>query len=461
MATRVSQALPRDLRYERTPKRVRAVLAGETLADSTAALLVWEPRRAVPAYAFPEADVRDDLLRASENPVPDAHGGGARSSPPAPATRSPRTRPGATPTPTSPATSRSAWEAMDHWYEEDEEVFGHPRDPWHRVDARRSARHVRVEIGGETVADSRRPMIVFETGLPTRYYLPRSDVAMERLEATETRTICAYKGFASYWSVGEERDVAWTLRGAVPRRSADRRPRLLPQRADRHRRSTASPSSAPRRSGRRASARRRAAAAAARARARTRSRTPEAGAGERLPCEAVASYFEELEAVLDGARAAHAETLERVPAGLRASLPVDATGVTQAIEILATAVGIDAEVLAERDRLNRAQPGGPARPRVRPARRSPRRPSSPRSPRARASAPSSSSAWRSRSTAARCATRSARCSPITRRPSRTARRTRTRRPAGGRRGWPRCAPPTTRRSGRCCCARAASTRGGA
>ena len=70
----------------------------------------------------------------------------------------------------------------------------------------------------------------------------------------------------------------------------------------------------------------------------------------------VASYFEELEAVLDGARAAHAETLERVPAGLRASLPVDATGVTQAIEILATAVGIDAEVLAERDRLNRANP---------------------------------------------------------------------------------------------------------
>ena len=70
----------------------------------------------------------------------------------------------------------------------------------------------------------------------------------------------------------------------------------------------------------------------------------------------MAGYFDRLEAVLDSARAAHAETLERVPAGLRASLPVDATGVTQAIEILATAVGIDAEVLAERDRLNRANP---------------------------------------------------------------------------------------------------------
>ena len=105
---------------------------------------------------------------------------------------------------------------MDHWYEEDEEVFGHPRDPWHRVDARRSARHVRVEIGGEAVAESRRPTIVFETGLPTRYYLPRSDVAMERLEATDTRTICAYKGFASYWSVGDERDVAWTYEEPFP-----------------------------------------------------------------------------------------------------------------------------------------------------------------------------------------------------------------------------------------------------
>ena len=216
MATRVSQALPRDLRYERTPKRVRAVLAGETLADSTAALLVWEPRRAVPAYAFPEADVRRDLLRASEHPVPGAHGAGAVFLTAGAAGALAENAAWRYADPDLAGHVAFSWEAMDHWYEEDEEVFGHPRDPWHRVDARRSARDVRVEIGGEAVADSGRPTIVFETGLPTRYYLPRADVAMDRLEATDTRTICAYKGFASYWSVGEERDVAWAYEEPFP-----------------------------------------------------------------------------------------------------------------------------------------------------------------------------------------------------------------------------------------------------
>jgi uncharacterized protein (DUF427 family) len=216
MATRVSQALPRDLRYERSPKRVRAVLAGETLADSTAALLVWEARRAVPAYAFPEADVRHGLLGASENPVPDAHGGGATFLTARAGDAVAENAAWRYADPDLAGHVAFSWEAMDHWYEEDEEVFGHPRDPWHRVDARHSARHVRVEIDGAVVADSRRPTIVFETGLPTRYYLPRADVAMERLEPTDTRTICAYKGFASYWSVGEHRDIAWTYEEPFP-----------------------------------------------------------------------------------------------------------------------------------------------------------------------------------------------------------------------------------------------------
>src|ERR1700754_3847487 len=178
MATRISKALPRDLRYEPTPKRVRAELGGTTVADSTGALLVWESGRAVPVYAFPDADVRTDLLRESERPVADAHGGDAVFW---------TARAGETVAenaawryadPDLSGHIAVAWEAMDRWLEEDEEVFGHPRDPWHRVDARQSGRHVRVELDGALLADSRRPTIVFETSLPVRYYLPREDVAM-------------------------------------------------------------------------------------------------------------------------------------------------------------------------------------------------------------------------------------------------------------------------------------------
>jgi uncharacterized protein (DUF427 family) len=216
MATRISQALPRDLRYEPTPKRVRAQFHGATIADSRGAILVWEPKRAVPAFAFPDADVRRDLLRDSEIPVAGAHGGDATFWT---AEVDGGVAENAAWRYTDPDLAGHiafAWEAMDHWFEEDEEVFGHPRDPWHRVDARRSARHVRVELDGELLAESRRPTIVFETSLPTRYYVPRADVAMERLQPTDTRTICAYKGFASYWSVGDATDIAWTYEEPFP-----------------------------------------------------------------------------------------------------------------------------------------------------------------------------------------------------------------------------------------------------
>ncbi len=210
MATRLSEALPRDLRYATTPKRVRAQAAGVTVADSHEALLVWEPKRAVPVYAFPADDVRCDLLAESGSPLPDAHGGGATFWTLTAGEEPVENAAWRYADPDLAGHIALSWEALDRWLEEDEEVFGHPRDPWHRVDGRHSTRHVRVEIGGAVVADSRRPTIVFETGLPTRYYLPREDVAMDRLQPTDTCTICAYKGFASYWSVGEERDVAWT-----------------------------------------------------------------------------------------------------------------------------------------------------------------------------------------------------------------------------------------------------------
>jgi uncharacterized protein (DUF427 family) len=111
------------------------------------------------------------------------------------------------------------WAKMDAWYEEEEQIFAHPRDPYHRVDVVQSSRHIRVELGGQTVAESRRPRLLFETGLPTRYYLPVEDVRMDLLEATETATTCPYKGQASYWRLAGDsagRDVAWAYQNPIP-----------------------------------------------------------------------------------------------------------------------------------------------------------------------------------------------------------------------------------------------------
>lgn len=111
-------------------------------------------------------------------------------------------------------TVRFEWSALDRWYEEDEQVFVHPRDPYTRVDALRSTRRVRVELEGVLLAESSSPVMVFETGLPTRYYLNRTDVDVEHLVPSDTVTECPYKGTTSeYWSirVGDRlhEDLAW------------------------------------------------------------------------------------------------------------------------------------------------------------------------------------------------------------------------------------------------------------
>jgi uncharacterized protein (DUF427 family) len=112
------------------------------------------------------------------------------------------------------------WNKMDAWYEEDDEVFVHPRDPYKRVDVMRSSRQVRVVVGGETVAESRQPRLLFETGMPTRYYLPREDVRLDLLEPSGTHTRCPYKGLASYWHVrvGDfvGKDFVWSYPEPIP-----------------------------------------------------------------------------------------------------------------------------------------------------------------------------------------------------------------------------------------------------
>jgi uncharacterized protein (DUF427 family) len=112
-------------------------------------------------------------------------------------------------------TFRFEWEALDHWFEEDEEVFVHPRNPYARVDALRSTRTVRVELAGVVLAESSSPIMVFETGLPTRYYLNRTEVRFGHLVPTTTVTRCPYKGTTSgYWSVVVDgtthADLAWS-----------------------------------------------------------------------------------------------------------------------------------------------------------------------------------------------------------------------------------------------------------
>ena len=111
---------------------------------------------------------------------------------------------------------RFDWHSMDAWFEEDEQVFTHPRDPYTRVDILASSRHVRVEVGGTTVAESTGTRMLFETGLPVRYYLPKTHVRMDLLTPTESVSHCPYKGQAEYWSVraadGVREDLAWSYR---------------------------------------------------------------------------------------------------------------------------------------------------------------------------------------------------------------------------------------------------------
>ena len=205
---------PADL-VEPVPRRVRAMLGGEVVLDTTEALYVWEWPN-YPHYYIPVAAVKPGVL-VDEEHVQRLHLGTARRHGLRVGDVS---RPGAARVYTDDArkglagTVRFDWEALDSWFEEDEEVFVHPRNPYSRVDALRSTRTVRIELEGVVLAESSSPVLVFETGLPTRYYLNRTEVNFEHLMPTDTVTACPYKGKTSgYWAVriGEtvHPDLAW------------------------------------------------------------------------------------------------------------------------------------------------------------------------------------------------------------------------------------------------------------
>jgi uncharacterized protein (DUF427 family) len=217
-----TRTTPAAVRIEQGAKRVRTYLGGEPVADTTRPLLVWEVPY-YPTYYFPIGDVRTELLE------PD---GGVKRSPSlgegnsfAVRTASKQAPEAALRRESSPIEQlreavRFEWDAMDAWFEEDEEVFTHARDPHTRVDVLASSRAVRVEIDGVTVAESTSPRLLFETGLPVRFYLPKTHVRLDLLEPSETVTHCPYKGQAQTWSVrvGERlyEDLAWSYPTPLP-----------------------------------------------------------------------------------------------------------------------------------------------------------------------------------------------------------------------------------------------------
>lgn len=204
--------------WEPVPQRIRALFAGETVVDSRDAKLLHETGH-LPVYYFPLEDVRGDLLERSETHTRCPHKGEASYwSLKAPKRSAPDAVWGYE-EPLEPASFLRGhvalyWHVPDEWFAEDEQLFGHPRDPYSRIDVYRTTRRVRAVVGGEAVADSVRTKALFETGHPTRYYFPPEDVRLELLEPSSKRTRCAYKGSASYWHVragGElHEDVAWT-----------------------------------------------------------------------------------------------------------------------------------------------------------------------------------------------------------------------------------------------------------
>ena len=210
------------VRVEHGAKRVRAFVAGVAIADTTHPLLVWEGP-SYPAYYLPLADVRTDLLVTTSTVTHSPSRGDAQQFTVKVAGVE---RPDAALQYHDPPIEelrdhvRFDWNAMDAWFEEDEEVYVHPRSPYVRVDILPTSRRVRVEIDGVVFADSGHAHVLFETGLTARWYVPKTDVRMDLLVPTETVTRCPYKGTAEYWSAQAggrvEPDVAWSYRTPLP-----------------------------------------------------------------------------------------------------------------------------------------------------------------------------------------------------------------------------------------------------
>jgi uncharacterized protein (DUF427 family) len=218
------RAAPWESEWIESPRWVRVWFGGEWLASSKRMMLLRQ-HGFLPVYYFHAEDVRTDLLVPTDYTTESPYKGiasywnvvvGERVAPCA-AWSYLDPRPGS---PDTRGYYSFDWHSMDAWYEESERLYVHARDPHVRADALPSRRRVQIEVGGTLVAESRRPVLLFETGLVTRYYVPPGDVRMDLLSPSETFTLCPYKGRASYYhlSSGDEfyEDIAWQYRRPLP-----------------------------------------------------------------------------------------------------------------------------------------------------------------------------------------------------------------------------------------------------
>ena len=200
------------------PRRVRATFGGQTVVDTTRAMLLHETGLPPQVYA-PVEDIRADLIEPTGHHTYCPFKGTASYWTVSAGGQQAENAIWSYPEPIAQAGWLQGyagfyWGAMDEWYDEDEQVEGNLRDPYHRVDVRRSSRPVRVLLGGTVLAETTRPLLLSETGLPNRFYIPAEDVRQDLLEPSDTHTVCQYKGTASYWSVtnggGKLTDAVWS-----------------------------------------------------------------------------------------------------------------------------------------------------------------------------------------------------------------------------------------------------------
>lgn len=215
------------LYFEDCPKRIRVVFNKVVIADSREVKMLHETGM-LPVYYFPKQAIQFDYLQPTDHHTACPFKGKASYWTLKVGEREAENAVWSYPEPLKEAPAIEGyfafyWDVMDAWLAEDERLIGHPRDPYHRIDVLPGTYKVTVSVHGEKVAETYRPMLLFETGLPTRYYIPREDVFNEKLLSSPTQTICPYKGYASYWSVKTEsevvKDLVWGYRNPLPEAS--------------------------------------------------------------------------------------------------------------------------------------------------------------------------------------------------------------------------------------------------